>query len=441
MRKLVAGLLASGDARRFGLGLVWSTVGMAAVRLTPLVTTVIISRSLGIESVGQFAVVYGTLVSAGMLAASGVSIMAVRNIAAQADADPAFAGRIAGLAILLAAACGLLLAGLFFALAGPIARHVLSQPELAPLLALVAPVIVLHAMGLVTQSLLSGLQRFAVLARLNIAYGLALIVAVPAGLIAFGLEGCFIAMGLVTLGQCLAIVPALRRALAEHGIAIRFRGALSEWRLITGFALPALIASLVFEPVQWICVAIIANGDGGLAAVGVYYIAMQIETLLLFVPQIVVHVLTPMLSAGFGADDRRRVGGVLAMGVGTTSLMAVGFVVFMALFGGWVLVIFQLDPALHWPVFAIAVANAAVMAFAAPLGVVPSTSGWTWTGLAITAGWAATFICGVALLRDQGAEGAVTARLIAWSAQTAVYAVFTWWLLARRRDPAAQPAE
>ncbi|MBX3531522.1 MAG: oligosaccharide flippase family protein [Rhizobiaceae bacterium] len=441
MRKLAARLLENGDARRFGLGLVWSTVGMAAVRLTPLVTTVIISHTLGIESVGQFAVIYGTLMSAGMLAATGVSVMAMRNIAAEADRSPDFAGRIAGLAIMLAVACGLLLTMLFYTLAEPIAGQVLAHPEIAPYLALVAPIITLNATSQVMQSLLNGLQRFDLTARLNVVYGIALILGVPAGLVFYGLEGCFIAMGLATLSLCLVTLPVLLKALARKGIQLQFRGALSEWPLITRYAIPALIASLVFEPVQWVCIAIIANAPGGLIAVGVYYIAMQLETLLLFVPQIVANVAMPMLSTAFGAHDRRRVTNTLAMSVGTTSLIAIGFVGFMLLFGPWVLVIFDLDPALHWQVFAFAVANAAVMAFAAPLGVVPSTSGYTWSGLAITFGWATTFITGVWLLSGNGAEGAVTARLIAWSAQTAVYVAFTLWLLKRQDAAAAQPAE
>lgn len=441
LRRMAARLLKSGDARRFGLGMVWSTAGTAAVRLTPLITTVIIARTLGIEAVGEFAVIYGTLVSAGMLAATGVSIMAVRNVAAEADRDPALAGRVAGLAVILATACGALLSLVFHVFAEPIATHVLAHPQIAPHLALIAPIILLYALSQVQQALLSGLQRFDAMARLNIGYGAVLIVSVPGGLLLFGIDGAFVAMGLATLGLIGASMAVLLRALAARGIALQFRGALREWPLITRYAVPALIASIVFEPVQWICVAIIANGGGGLAAVGIYYIAMQIETLLLFVPQIVVTVVTPMLSAAFGTEDRRRAAGVLAMSVGTTSLIAAGFVGFMALFGGWVLTLFHLDAGLHWHIFALAVANAAVMACAAPLGVVPSTSGYTWTGLAITAGWATTFIGGVYLLSGSGAEGAVTARLIAWSAQTAVYVVFLAWLMRRSGGVAAQAAE
>src|SRR5690606_7245632 len=126
------------------------------------------------------------------------------------------------------------------------------------------------------------------------------------------------------------------------------------------FAVPALLASLVFEPVQWTCVAIIANAPGGLGAVGIYYIAMQLETLLLFVPQVVVTVVTPMLSSAFGNRDTWRVGSVLALSIATTSLIAVGFLIFMALFGEWVVVLFDLAPGLHWQIFVIAIANAAV---------------------------------------------------------------------------------
>ena len=440
MKSLAAFLKQSGDVRQFGFDLIWSMLGTVAVRLTPLVTTVLISRYFGIEVVGKFAVAYGTLMSAGMLAASGFSLMAIRNIASEADQAPEFAGRIAGLAIMLTAASGLLLAGLFLFFAGPIASGLLNQPELAPYLAIIAPAILLNAMSQVQIGVLTGLQRFGAIARLNVGYGIALILAVPAGLWLYGLAGCFIAMALATLGLCVATFPVMRRALAERGIAVTFAGALSEWPLITRFAVPALFASLLFEPVNWICTAIIVSTPAGLAEVGVYYIAMQLETLLLFVPQIVVQVVIPMLSKGFGARNRGRVLMVLGLSVGTNALIALGFVLVMSVFGDLVLHVFRLDLAEHWPVFVLAVANAAVMSLAAPLGPIPASSGYTWTGLFITAGWATTFIIGTWLMREQGAEGAFTARLIAWSAQSLVYVFFTHYAI-RRVCGEPRPAE
>jgi len=425
MKSLAAFLRQSGDLRRFGFGVIWTTMGSVAVRLTPLVTTILISRWFGIEVVGEFAVAYGTLMSAGMLAATGVSLMAIRNIAAEADRAPEFAGRIAGLAIMLTAGSGLLLASVFFFFAEPIASGMLKHPELAPFLAIIAPAILLNAMSQVQIAILTGLQKFRSIAHLNIAYGAALILAVPAGLWLYGLAGCFIAMALATLGLGLSAYPVMRRALAERGITVTFAGALSEWPLITKFALPALLASLLFEPVNWICTAIIVATPNGLAEAGVYYIAMQVETLLLFVPQVVVQVVIPMLSKGFGDRDRGRVLTVIGMSVGTNALIALGFMGVMFLFGSLVLDLFRLDLEQHWPVFVLAVANAAVMSLAAPLGPIPASSGYTWTGLGITAGWATMFIAGTWLLREQGAEGAFTARLIAWSAQSVIYVFFT----------------
>lgn len=438
MTRIASFLNQSGEARRFAFGLIWSMLGTVAVRLTPLVTTILLSRFFTIEIVGKFAVAYGTLMSAGMLAATGVSLMAMRNIAAEADERPEFTGRIAGLALILAAGCGAVLALLFFIFAKPIASGMLGQPELAGLLALVAPVILLNAFSQVQMAILSGLQRFKEIARINVFYGLALIVGVPTGLMLYGLEGCFAVMGLCTLAQIFAVYPIMTRSLAFKGITVTFAGALSEWPLITRFAIPALLASLLFEPVGWICTAIIVGQPDGLAEVGVYYIAMQLETLLLFVPQIVVQVIIPMLSKGFGAGDRHRVLAVLGMSIGTNLVIAIGFIGFMYLFGDLVLGVFKLDLASHGYVLLLAVANAAVMAAALPLGPIPSTSGYTWTGLVITAGWAATFIAGTWLMRDQGAEGAMTARLIAWSAQSVIYVFFTRYAISRAcRAPTA----
>jgi O-antigen/teichoic acid export membrane protein len=424
MKSLAAFLRQSGDLHRFGSGLVWSMVGTVAVRLTPLITTVLISRGFGIVVVGQFAVAYGTLVSAGMLAATGVSLMAIRNIAAEAEQSPEFAGRIAGLALMLAAGCGLLLSALFYFLADVIAARLLRQPEIAPYLALIAPIILLNAMGQVQISILSGLQKFRSIARLNVIYGFVLILSVPAGLYLGGLTGCFLAMAGAAVCLSAIAYPAMRSALAEHGITIAFAGALSEWPLITNFAVPALLASIVFEPVNWICTAIIVSTPDGLKEVGVFYIAMQLEMLLLFVPQIVVQVIVPMLSKGFGARDRKQILSVLGMSIGTNFVIALGFVSVMALFGHWVLAIFKVDAA-HWTVFAVTVGIAALLAFALPFGPIPAASGYTWTGLAITACWAAVYISATWFLREQGALGIVTARAFAWFTSTALYAIFT----------------
>jgi hypothetical protein len=75
---------------------------------------------------------------------------------------------------------------------------------------------------------------------------------------------------------------------------------------------------------------------------------------------------------------------------------------------------------------------AAIMATALPLGQVPVSSGYMWTGLSITAGWALTFIIGTWFLQDRGALGIVIARAIAWSLQTLVYIGFARFALAGR---------
>jgi O-antigen/teichoic acid export membrane protein len=195
-----------------------------------------------------------------------------------------------------------------------------------------------------------------------------------------------------------------------------------------------LLASILYEPVNWICTTIVVNKPDGLEQVGLYFIAMQLETLLLFAPQIVVQVLIPMLSTGFGEGNRRRVLNILAMSIGTNLVIAIGFVSVMMLFGDWFLLVFKLDPARDWPVFVIVVFASAMIACALPLGQVPVSSGHMWTGLTITAGWAATFIIGTWLLQDQGAKGIVIARVIAWLMSFIAYVAFAAFSIRRLRS-------
>lgn len=431
MRSLKTLISQSADLRAFGFGLIWSVLGTVAVRLTPMITTILISHWFGIETVGTFAITYGTLLSATFLASTGVNLMATRNVAAYAAKDPVTAGRLAGMALLLAAGCAILLGLLIFVFAEDIAGRLLRQPELAFYLKVISPIIVVNALNNSQIAILSGLQQFKTIARLNTIMGCLMIAAVPAGLYLYGLTGAFAGLGAAYLAGCVITAPAMTGALRAKGIPLAFRGALSQWPMITGFAIPALLASLLFEPVNWICTTIVVGNPDGLQQVGLYFIAMQLETLLLFAPQVVVQVTIPMLSTGFGEADRRRVLNVLGMSIGTNIAIAVGFVAVMMLFGDWFLILFKLDPAQHWPIFMVVVFASAIIAGALPLGQVPVSSGHMWTGLSITGGWAATFIIGTWLLQDHGALGLVIARATAWSLQTLVYIGFTCFAIDR----------
>ncbi len=396
-----------------------------------MITTILISHWFGIEFVGRFGVTYGTLVSGSLLAASGVSLMATRNVAAYAETDPGLAGQLAGMALLLAGGTGAFIGLMIFLLSDEIAGRLLKQPELAFYLRVIAPIVVVSALNTVQTSILSGVQAFRTIARLNMIFGGLMIVVVPLGLYFYGLAGSFSALGCAYLAGCLIAYPATTAALRRRGIRISFRNALSQWPLVVRYALPALIASVLYEPVNWICTAIVVNNPDGLAQVGLYFIAMQLETLLLFVPQIAVQVIIPMLSTAFGAADRRRVLHVLGIGIGTNIAIAVGFVAVMLLFGHWFLLLFKLDPAQHWPIFMVVVFASAMIAAALPLGQVPVSAGYMWTALVITGGWAATFIIGTWLLQDHGALGLVIARATAWGLQTLIYLGFTRLAISR----------
>jgi O-antigen/teichoic acid export membrane protein len=439
MRSLRTRISQSADLRVFSLGLIWSILGTVAVRLTPMITTILISHWFGIESVGRFGVTYSTLVSASFLAATGVSLMATRNIAAYATTDPGTAGRLAGMALLLVATASTLIGLAIFHFSDAIAGQLLKQPELAFYLRVISPIVVVSALNNVQVAILNGLQQFKTIARLNMVMGGLMIVSVPIGLYFHGLTGSFAALGCAYLAGSVITAPAMLRALKARGIPLAFRGALSQWPMITRYAIPALMASLLYEPVSWICTTIVVGNPDGLQQVGLYFIAMQLETLLLFAPQIVVQVTIPMLSTGFGEHNRRRVLNVLGMSIGTNIIIALGFVTVMMLFGNWFLVLFKLDPAQHWPIFMIVVFASAMIAGALPLGQVPVSSGYMWTGLSITAGWAATFIIGTWFLQDQGAYGMVIARAIAWGLQTLVYVGFTRFAIDRTPPSVSLP--
>jgi O-antigen/teichoic acid export membrane protein len=218
MRSLKSLISQSADLRVFSLGLIWSVLGTVAVRLTPMITTILISHWFGIAAVGTFGITYGTMLSASFLASSGVNLMATRNVAAYAAKDPVTAGRLAGMALLLAGGCAVTLGLLIFLFSEAIAVRLLRQPELAFYLRVISPIIVVTALNNTQIAILSGLQQFKTIARLNTIMGCLMIAAVPVGLYFYGLTGAFAGLGTAYLAGGLIAAPATTGALPSSSL-------------------------------------------------------------------------------------------------------------------------------------------------------------------------------------------------------------------------------
>lgn len=291
-------------ARRIAQGSVWTTLGTGMGRVLNLLAMILAARLLGAEGFGGFGIVQSTLGMFGMFAGAALGATSTRYIAATHHTDPERTGRI--LALVIGSALGLVavFAVAIIALAPWLARAVLEAPDLTVALALGAGLVGIGVVRGVQDAILAGFEAFRRIALLRVLEGAAALALIPMLVDKFGTAGGIAAL---TLGLTIAFVTGMHSLLREirvHRVKLRWRGAMSEWRVLRDFSAPSLIANSVATPVLWICMVMLSHTPGGLAELGVYNAAYQWHGPIVFVSMAIATVSLPILSQTWAKGDR-----------------------------------------------------------------------------------------------------------------------------------------
>ena len=139
-------------------GSFWSFSGAVVSRLLSLAAFVVIARVLGKEQYGQFGVVQSTISMFAVFAGFGLGQTATKYIAELRTTDPQRAGRIMGLAGLVALLTGVAFAAFLFIFAPWLAKTTLAAPELAPALRIGAFLLLFEAMNGAQVGALAGFE-------------------------------------------------------------------------------------------------------------------------------------------------------------------------------------------------------------------------------------------------------------------------------------------
>ncbi|MGP3726343.1 oligosaccharide flippase family protein [Cereibacter sphaeroides] len=288
---------------RIASGSFWSVVGAGSGRIMNLVAMILAARLLGAEGFGGFALVHSTLGLFGMFAGAALGATATRFIAATYRSSPERAGRIFGLVTGSAFISAMFFGATIVALAPWLSRIVLGSPDLTTTTALGAFLVGMGVLRGVQDASLAGFEAFREIAVLRFIEGVAALVLLPPLVAVFGPPGGIAALG---SGLAVAFLPGLyieRRQLKDHGIVIRWREAIAEWRLLRDFSGPSLLANTVATPVLWLCALLLSKTPNGLAELGVYNGAYQWHGPLVFVPMVITSVSLPILAQAWEEGD------------------------------------------------------------------------------------------------------------------------------------------
>jgi O-antigen/teichoic acid export membrane protein len=122
------------------------------------------------------------------------------------------------------------------------------------------------------------------------------------GVYCFGLVGGVIGLVVTTAVNCLMNTLALRGEMRRGGIPLGYSGCGREKQVLVGFSMPAVLAGVLVNPVNWLCAAMLVNQPSGYGEMGIYSAANSWQKAILFLPGCLNAIALPMLSDYFGAE-------------------------------------------------------------------------------------------------------------------------------------------
>lgn len=291
---------------RFAGDFFWLTVASVAARVGALISMILVARILGNIVYGEFCLIRSTVNGFVVLASFGMGRTATKYVAELAATDKARVGRIIALNYVFSFVSSAFVAALFCCAAPlfyreiPDASRLISQTRLSSILLVSSAVVSAQA------GVMSGFKAFRGLAVATAASGLGSIPFFVLGAYWGGLSGAIVGFASGALLNYLINGVFIWRQLKKRGIVYRFDEFWQERKILWNFCLPQTLASVTSGMAGTIASIMLASQENGLAEVAIFESARQIQTSILYLPNIATQALLPTLTELNALKDKRR---------------------------------------------------------------------------------------------------------------------------------------
>lgn len=408
----------------------WVTFGTVVSRAFTFVGSVTVARTLGREGFGELGIIQSTISTFQLFAAFGLGLTSTKFVAELRTADPARAGRIIGLSHVVALITGSAAAlGLAFS-APPLARSMLAAPQLSRALVLASVTVALSAYNGSQMGALAGFEAFRKIARINIITALVSAPLLIGGVLIAGVEGAVCSLSITSLITCFLSHRELGQQARSHEVQISHRCSLVELPVLWSFTVPAVLAGLFVQPVNWVCNAMLVHQPNGYWHMGVFSAASQWRTLMSMVPTMLMQGVLPVLAAshsrGATTPDFQR-----SLKLTQSTMVMFSFpLAAILMFGSEALLrIYGREFPGSGAVVIGMVATALVQSIGAATGPAIEARGRMWFALAINVSWGCVYMGFTAL-----SVGRLGANALAYGQATAYAFITVWGFRAMRRD-------
>jgi O-antigen/teichoic acid export membrane protein len=385
-----ADILPEGSLRaRFAVGAFWALTGTMIAQGLQLAATIIVARWLGKAEYGAVGIVRSTVGMLGIFVGLGLGLTATKYVAELRVREPARAGRIASLTMMVALVSATAVTAVLVLLSPWLASRTLASPAVSRPLAIGAGLLFFGELNGVQVGILSGLESFGALARVSLWAGLCSFPIIIASTRIWGLNGAI--SGLVaSLGvNCVLTNTLLRRESRRLGVPLSYRGAWEEHAVLWKFSVPAFLSGVVVTPASWACNALLVNRPKGYAEMGLFSAADQWRTAVLFLPGIVSRVVLPILSSHSdeSVEEPSRYSSTLEAGYSVGVLVAFPLIAALSFGASLIGHAYGADFAgIRYPMAGVLYA-AGIMSIGQPIGLSVQAKGAMWLGFAANFSW------------------------------------------------------
>lgn len=291
-------------------GFSWSVLSAVMMQGSVLISTVLVARTVGIESFGAYAILVSTVMTASTVAQGCNGLVAAKYVAEFLKTDPAQVARVLKMCSTYTVGAGLAATGVVFLSAEPLAIQLLGKPEIVSSVRLISMSICFQMMVSFQYGALQGFGAFHKISVVSAIAGPVYVISTFAGAWFAQGPGAVAGFVLANAFRAAAFGYALRAECITHGVPNKVKLNLRYFWRIAQFALPASLAGFVTMPCQWAVMALISRQPDGLSLVAMFTVAHQIRLTVLQFPSLLNAVSFSVLSRlkeFKQANDFRRV--------------------------------------------------------------------------------------------------------------------------------------
>lgn len=310
--------------RRFVSGVSWNVLGTVLAQGSVFATNLLIANQLGLQSFGEFSLLQNTALTLSAIAQVGTGATVSRYVAQYRATDPARAGRILGFCTLFTLLTGLTVSFLLFVLSGQLSTGTLNAPQLSGGLKIMAAYLLFSVMAGYQTGALTGLEAYPRIAKLGAMHAIIHIAVAFIGVWFYGLPGALWSLVISLIVRWLLHHQAIRWEARKFGIRITYVIEKDERDVLLRFSVPAALGGSTSMLAFWLVNMMLAKQPMGFLQLGLFAAALNLQTIVKFVPSIMASVGGVLLNSHFDADDRTLFRRSYWMNVGATTV-AVGF--------------------------------------------------------------------------------------------------------------------